>query len=101
MTATVLVNTHSDSDVQLVFVGEENTNGPLVFYRGGHDVSCVSAISTLSVQLLQSSLGFSILHFLSAPWQLVHVVSEKMDDIMSEISKVIKKHDSTSFPRGR
>lgn len=35
-----------DTDVQLIFVGEENTNVSLLLYRSGHDVLCLSVIST-------------------------------------------------------
>lgn len=42
------MNTHPNSDVQLVFVGEENTNGSLLLYQGGHDVLCMSVIITFS-----------------------------------------------------
>lgn len=47
-----ILNTYSDSDVQLVFVGKENTNGSLLLYRGGHDGLCMSVVSALSVKLL-------------------------------------------------
>lgn len=79
----IVKNTHPNSDVQLVFVGEENTNGSLLLYRGGHDVLCGLMISTFSLLKCLSVLLLSVPFFtlLSVPGRFVHIAPEKTDDM--------------------
>lgn len=76
-TAGDINKTHPEGDVQLVFVGEENTNGSLLLHRVGHDGrGAFSLLECLRLLLLPLSVAV-----LSAPGKLAHIAPEKTDDI--------------------
>lgn len=76
----VTISTHPDSDVQLVFVGEENADCSLLLYRSGHYARWAVEPSALS-------LSVGLLHrFVASFIRLLSIMHLKEDGITKELS---------------